>query len=195
MDYKKVKVVSNIQIDDDIFVLTLDIGDDVKPGQFYMLRAWDIEPLLARPISVNFVEGRLVSFAYQVKGRGTKILSNLKAEDKVDVLGPVGNGIDFKNIKGRVALVLGGIGIAPLLYTAKLIEGKKVLYSGFSKKSYLIDNFKPYVDEIRIATDSGLEGHKGFVTDIFTPDEHDVVICCGPEIMMKKVVEMCREKM
>jgi dihydroorotate dehydrogenase electron transfer subunit len=42
-----------------------------------------------------------------------------------------------------------------------------------------------------ITTESGSEGTKGYVTDIFSPLDYNAVICCGPEVMMKKVVDIC----
>ncbi|WP_443110681.1 dihydroorotate dehydrogenase electron transfer subunit [Caloramator sp. mosi_1] len=192
MEYKSVLVYSNIKVYDDVYVLSLKIDDEVKAGQFYMLKAWEDEPILARPISVHNVEDGVVSFAYQVKGRGTKILSNLKSQDKIWVLGPIGNGLDTHKFKGKIALISGGIGIAPMLHIAKGLNGEIDLYAGFNKNPYLLDEFKKYCSNIYVAS-KGVEGYyKGYVTEIFNPYEYNVVICCGPEMMMKRVVEMCK---
>ncbi|MDZ4907216.1 iron-sulfur cluster-binding protein, partial [Clostridium perfringens] len=59
---------------------------------------------------------------------------------------------------------------------------------------YLIDEIKAYVNEAYVSTNTGKYGHKGFITDILKAEEYDTVLCCGPEIMMKKVVDMCKEK-
>lgn len=192
MEYKIVDVVSNVNVQEDIYVLTLKIDDEIKAGQFYMLKSWQEEPILSRPISVHSAENGLVKFAYQVKGRGTKLLSDLKEGDKINVLGPVGNGTETRNIKGKVALISGGIGIAPLLKFAKELDADIDLYSGFNKKPYLIDEFKEYVKEIYVSTETGEVGHKGYITEIFNPLDYNVVICCGPEVMMKKVVDICK---
>lgn len=192
MEYKEVLVYSNIKVEEDIYVLSLKIEDDVKAGQFYMLKAWDEEPILARPISVHSVEDGIVKFAYQVKGRGTKILSSLKPEDKVYVLGPVGNGLDTQNFKGKIALISGGIGIAPMLQIAKGLDGEVDLYAGFNKSPYLIDVFRKYCTNIYVTSEKDEGYFKGFITEIFNPFEYNLVICCGPEVMMKRVVEMCK---
>ena len=71
---------------------------------------------------------------------------------------------------------------------------KMDLYAGFRDDIYLIDEIKEYVDETYISTNTGKHGHKGFVTEILDLDKYDTVLCCGPEIMMKRVVEMCKEK-
>ena len=50
------------------------------------------------------------------------------------------------------------------------------------------------LDEIRLSTNSGKYGHKGFITDILELSKYDTVLCCGPSVMMEKVVSMCKEK-
>ena len=57
-----------------------------------------------------------------------------------------------------------------------------------------MNDFKEYVNDIKISTNSGKHGHNGFVTEILNVEEYDTVLCCGPEVMMKAVVEMCKEK-
>jgi dihydroorotate dehydrogenase electron transfer subunit len=193
-NYSKNKVVENIIIEGSIYKLRVKGDFNVKPGQFYNLRAWDIEPLLSRPISIYDKSEDTISFLYDVRGVGTKILSNLEPQDDIELLGPLGNGFDVDIIKGKVAVVVGGIGIAPLLYTVKNLKNSEIdLYAGFREKSYSIDEFMPYVNNVKLATDFGTEGHKGFVTDIFNPMDYDQVLCCGPEVMMKKVAKMCTD--
>ena len=59
-------------------------------------------------------------------------------------------------------------------------------------KPYL--EIKEYVTNINISTETGSEGYKGYVTDLFKPENYDVVLCCGPEVMMNKVIKMCNDK-
>lgn len=91
-------------------------------------------------------------------------------------------------------MVSGGIGIAPLLLAVKgLSDCEVTLCCGFRDQSYALDSFRPYVQEIRVATDSGKEGHKGFVPICLTGD-FDMVVTCGPEIMMEKLAKSCIAK-
>lgn len=188
------KVVENVEIEKNIFRLIVQGDFNVRPGQFYNLRAWDNEPVLSRPISINDAEDNTITFLYEVRGTGTKLISRLEPGDNIELLGPLGNFFDLEAVSGKVALVTGGIGIAPLLYTVKKFKNVNFdLYAGFREKSYLGDEFNPHVDNIYIATDSGSEGHKGFITEIFDPKNYNLVLCCGPEMMMKKVVTMCSD--
>lgn len=190
--YIKAEIYENIQVAENIFKLTIKGDYKGKPGQFYMLRAWDIEPFLSRPISIHDLTDNKLSFLYEVRGKGTEILSRLKKDDFIELLGPLGNGFDIENIKGRVAIISGGIGIAPMYYLAKSLRGCNIdFYCGFRDKPYIIDELEKDIDNIYISTDSGICGYKGYIVEIFNPKEYEIVLCCGPEVMMKKVVEEC----
>jgi dihydroorotate dehydrogenase electron transfer subunit len=192
--YCKNRVIENIRISGNIYRMVVEGDLTVRPGQFFMLRAWTLEPILSRPISVCDIDEKRLVFLYEIRGEGTRILGSLKKDDKIELLGPLGNGFNTDEIKGKVAIVAGGIGIAPMLLTAKTIKSDKLdLYVGFREESYILDEFKSLVDNIYLATDYGTEGYKGFVTDIFNPENYNCVLICGPEIMMKKVVEKCNE--
>lgn len=112
LNYVTSKVLSNVQVADGIYKLHIAGEFNAKPGQFYMLSAWEEQILLPRPISIHDIDEDGIYFLYQTKGKGTKILSKLSYGDEINILGPLGNGFDIDNIKGKVAVVAGGIGIA-----------------------------------------------------------------------------------
>ena len=115
-----------------------------KAGQFYMLRAWaaNESPVLSRPISVHDVdeaEGSL-TFLYQIKGEGTQKLAHLAWGQTLTITGPCGNGFDVEAAAkaGKVAVVGGGIGTAPLLFLCKQLAAagcKPDLKAGFRDKA------------------------------------------------------------
>ncbi len=192
--YIRVKVSDNKEISNEIFKLTIMGNFQGKPGQFYMLRAWDKQPFLSRPISIHNLDKEKIEFLYEVRGEGTELFSKLRENDEVELLGPLGNGFDIDNIKGKVAIISGGIGIAPMYYTAKKLDNCEIdFYAGFRDETYLIDDIKAFVNETYISTDTGKSGYKGFITEIFELNKYDVVLCCGPSIMMNKIVKACRE--
>jgi len=59
---------------------------------------------------------------------------------------------------------------------------------------YIADEFEKYANNTIIVTEDGNQGHKGFVTEYIDFEKYDIVVTCGPEIMMNKIVEKCREK-
>ena len=170
-------------------------------GQFYMLRAWaaDATPILSRPISVNDFDNQTgaLTFLYQLKGEGTHKIAALKAGDTLTVTGPCGNGFDAAALAAankRIAVVGGGIGTAPLLLLCKALCRAGVrpdLYVGFRDTSYGMENFVPWCHMIHLATDSGNEGHHGLVTDLLDVKNYDIVLTCGPMVMMRGVAKLC----
>ena len=197
MKYTKSKIISNEILIDGIYKMVVEEKNSIKPGQFYMLKTYG-ETLLPRPISVSERDDNTITFLYAVVGTGTKDFSKLKVGDYIDLIGPLGNGFKTEGL-GKVALVTGGIGIAPMLEVAKDIkrvnkENIIDLYAGFREDIYLVEDMRKYLDKVNISTDTGKHGHKGFVTDMIKVEDYDTVLCCGPEIMMNKVVNMCREK-
>jgi dihydroorotate dehydrogenase electron transfer subunit len=191
--YRDGVIYSNEEISPSIYELVLEGGFEGKPGQFYMLRGWEaLDPFLARPISIADLENGRVKFLYEVKGKGTHIISKLKRGDKLSILGPLGNAFDLK-LEGKIALITGGIGIAPMLYLAKNLSGEVDIYSGFRSNAYFLDQIKPYVKNVYIATEDGKTGHKGFVTELLDPSKYDIVLSCGPIPMMNVLIKMCKD--
>lgn len=175
------KILENKYIGEDIYFMKVAGNFDAKMGQFYMLRAWDTYPLLSRPISVHDVDEEGISFLYKVVGEGTKIFSNLKENDEIKLEGPYGNG--YEKVEGRVALVGGGIGIAPLYLVAKNIKNCDA-YLGFRKEAILESEYKAVCNEVNIALGNT------FVTDIIDVEKYDYLLTCGPSPMMEKLVKM-----
>lgn len=175
------KILENKYIGEDMYFMKVEGRFEAKMGQFYMLRAWDTYPLLSRPISVHDVDENSISFLYKVVGEGTKIFSSLKENDEIKLEGPYGNG--YEKVKGKVALVGGGIGIAPLYLVAKNIEECDV-YLGFRNESILEEEYRSVCNEVHVAIGDT------FVTDILDVEKYDYILTCGPTPMMEKLVKM-----
>ena len=175
------KVIKNEYIGEDMYLMEVEGKFKGEMGQFYMLRAWDNYPLLSRPISIHDISDNSISFLYKVVGEGTKILSKLKVEDTIKLEGPYGNG--YEKVEGKVALVGGGIGVAPLYLVAKNIENCDA-YLGFRNEPILIDKYNKVCNEVNIAVGDT------FVTDIIDVNKYDYILTCGPTPMMEKLVKM-----
>nr|WP_300004424.1 dihydroorotate dehydrogenase electron transfer subunit [Tissierella sp.] len=192
--YRTLKILSNEEIASNIFEIKLEIGsiETIKPGHFFMIRGWEgNDPFLPRPISVADVEEGVLTFLYEVRGRGTHIISKICPGDTLDILGPLGNGFQLNKAK-RTALISGGIGIAPMFYLLKELEGEIDFYAGFRNEVYWMEKIEKVATKLDISTEDGSCGHKGFCIDNFNPKEYDQVLTCGPIPMMKRVVEMCQ---
>ena len=77
---------------------------------------------LGRPISVCEVNGNDVRFVYAAVGNGTNEMKKMISGDEIEIIGPLGNGFDINKDYGKVALVSGGIGTAPMLELAKSLR-------------------------------------------------------------------------
>lgn len=187
-------VTENKQISGNVYRLSAIFKSEIQPGQFFMLKTLDNSFLLPRPVSVNDVHDNIVSFLYRIEGTGTKIISNLRKNDNIQLFGPLGNGFDTEKLKGRIAVIGGGIGIAPLLYLIKTIGKNADIYLGYkdSENMYISDEFIPFAGKTVIVTEDGSFGETGFVTEYIPYEKYDAVVACGPEIMMNKIINNCR---
>src|SRR5262249_57023690 len=122
--------------------------------------------------SVTVGAAPCVDFIYQILGRGTQALANLRPGDEVDFLGSLGNTYDVEAARGREALlVAGGVGSAALFMLAEeLVEmGARVkLFIGGASRGDLcgLDDFIELLREENVifATVDGSLGEGGFVT-------------------------------
>ncbi len=177
------KVISNEFLGEDMYLLKIGGNFEGKMGQFYMIRAWDLYPLLSRPISIHDIGEDYITFLYRVVGEGTEILSRVKPEDEIKLEGPYGNG--FPKVEGKVALVGGGMGLAPLYLAAKTIKNTDV-YMGFREKAILVEEYEKHAENVYVSLGKN-------VTDDLDVSKYDYVFTCGPEKMMEIIVKMGKE--
>lgn len=104
--------------DTPIFAMRLTPPDwkDWTPGQFVMIRKPGLEAstLWGRPFSICRVSPNNLVIFFQVTGRATSEMTRLQAGDKVDIWGPLGNGLAVEK-DGPTLLLAGGVGIAPFV--------------------------------------------------------------------------------
>ena len=106
---ENLKVISQTEIAPKIFkmILTGQMVQEMKEGQFLHLRMPDPSKLLRRPISICDIDrkNRQVTIIYRVQGTGTDLLSQMEPGDFIDTMGPQGNGFDLSVVnKGDKAL-------------------------------------------------------------------------------------------
>jgi len=190
--FQRVPVLEQREVRPGVFVLRVGGEFRAKPGQFFILRAWEFYPLLGRPMSVFDLSPDSLSFAYAVRGEGTRALSRLRPGDELWLLGPLGNG--WTRAEGRVALVGGGIGLAPLLLTAKVFGPPMDIFLGFRDEPFLLEEFSPFA-RLYVASERGgpPEVFRGLVTEMFEPRGYAAVYACGPHAMLEALYRKCRQ--
>lgn len=205
----KAKLIAKEELISGIFKFSVEspeITKEAKTGQFIEIRVNnDIEPFLRRPISIHNMEkesGKL-EFIFQIKGKGTEILSKRNVGEFIDIVGPLGKGhFDYSNYK-KLGVIGGGIGVFPLYELAKNAknDGKDVnIYLGFRNKDLvtLEDEFKNVSTNFILTTDDGSYAQKGFAIDFLKQDiedgKVDSIYACGPLPMLKAVQKLALEK-
>lgn len=180
-----------------------------KPGQFFMLRRKGSKFTLGRPISVfacdnDYYGNSRCGFLILEKGEGTKDLLALKGGEYVEMLGPLGNGFTNPEPGNKVALVAGGVGVAPLIYFSneiKRVGASCDMYAGFKSKKYGFDyvGASISIDNLMVVLEEGDGYNKnGKIDAIFTADvvrekKYDIVYACGPTPMLRYIQRVCRE--
>lgn len=177
-----------------------------EPGQFYMLRARPSAVLLGRPISVYLSDESSITFLILKKGRGTAELCGLRAGDALDLVGPIGNRFvppaelaggayaDGRTVppNPRVALIGGGIGVAPVAgFSLSLPAASFDFYASFRTAPYGLDRVSGRAASVFVTTEDGSAGVRGMLPAVFEPSLYDLVYACGPTPMLRYVKETC----
>jgi dihydroorotate dehydrogenase electron transfer subunit len=196
-DSQHFKLIKNDRIADGIYSWVVE--NDNLPGlascgQFANVKVEG--KTLRRPISICDADDNSLRLVFQVKGEGTEIMSKMKPGEEVEILAPLGHGFDIQKDK-KYCLIGGGIGVPPMLFTAKQCDNPLVI-TGFRTKDLVIlqDDFKAAGAETVLTTDDGSDGIHGFVTDVLKEKlgEIDEVCACGPIPMLRAIADICRGK-
>ncbi|MCR4695482.1 MAG: dihydroorotate dehydrogenase electron transfer subunit [Pseudobutyrivibrio sp.] len=191
---EKALVISQEKLAEGIYSLIIETkaSQYAIPGQFVSLYMNDGSHLLPRPISICQIdkEKGTLRLVYRVVGKGTKEFSSLAAGDKLEIMGPLGNGFPIEG--DRVIVVGGGIGVPPMLGLAEAHTGSVISVMGYrNDDTFLTQEFTDVAGDLIIATDDGSIGVKGTVVDAMEENklEADVIYACGPKPMLKGVAK------
>ena len=176
----------------------------IRPGQFVhmQLNGHDAN-ILRRPFSVYKADADSgsIDILYQVVGKGTALMPAYKPGDQCSLMAPLGN--TWQPVEGKLLLVGGGVGAAPLFMFAQQLaaDGRdfEVVLGGRSA-DFLVTR-ADYAELLGrdpvIATDDGSVGHAGFATDpvreLLATGEYAAVFCCGPDPLMRAVSGIAAE--
>lgn len=178
-------------------ICTFKFNEKLKaePGQFVML--W-LPRINQKPFGISKLSEDSFELTICKVGSFTDELFKKNPGDYVGIQGPYGKpfSLEAKN----AVLVAGGYGSAPIAFLADALisKGAKVtlIIGAKNKESLVFENrFKDSNATLICTTDDGSLGRKGFTTDalkdVLENDKTvDMIYTCGPEIMMKKVIEL-----
>jgi dihydroorotate dehydrogenase electron transfer subunit len=172
------------------------IAKQARPGKFVMVSCGEKgEYQLRRPLSIHQREGDKIALLFNVVGGGTEWLSQRKPGDKLDLLGPLGNGFSIRPDSKKLLMIAGGIGIAPLRFLADEADRRglsvTLLYGTPTAAQLYPSKLLPKV-RLVTATEDGSAGRKGMITD-FLPEYigwADQLFACGPLAMYQTMAGM-----
>ncbi|MBY8985887.1 MAG: dihydroorotate dehydrogenase electron transfer subunit, partial [Candidatus Lokiarchaeota archaeon] len=197
-----VKIESIVEHSPDIKSIILKnerIAHTYKAGMFVFLWLPDVDFL---PMSISRVEGDLIEITVQKIGDGTTKLFELTVGDSIGIRGPFGNPWNYEGAT-NILIIGGGMGIAAIISLIESINvtDKNIFVAiGAKDKASLIfaDRLMELIPNIMCTTDDGSFGRKCYVTDsideIISANNIDLILTCGPEIMMKKVLDLAEAK-
>jgi dihydroorotate dehydrogenase electron transfer subunit len=194
-------VIGRRELATGVVLMTLEaprLAVATRPGQYLMA----IPPSgqsAATALAIYEAEGKLASILFFLTGKRTRELAALRAGDRLDVLGPLGNGFDCSGDPRDVAIVAGGVGIASVLLLAQTLRraGARVrLFYGARTRELLVDaqRFADAGCELVLTTDDGTCGQRGFVTDALARSHApEVIYACGPSPMLRGVASVAAD--
>lgn len=190
-------VMEQKKIASDVYSLWLQteqIAKEAKPGQFISVYSKDDSRMLPRPISICEIdrETAKIRIVYRVVGQGTEEFSHLTAGEKVEILGPLGNGFP---LKGKKAFLMGGgIGIPPMVQLARELSCEVQVIAGYRDELFLTDELRAG-GALYIATEDGSAGTKGNVMDAVRENglTADIIYACGPKPMLRAIKAYAEE--
>ena len=164
---------------------------ECKPGQFIMVWLPGVDE---KPMAVSYYKKNEFAFTSQAIGKFTSALEKLKKGDRLGIRGPYGNSF---SIKENSCVVAGGVGMSSVSTLIDSLKNPLIIY-GARTKEHLIYMKRYTKKNMLVTTDDGSFGIKGFTTDVLEEvlsknRKIKVVYACGPEIMMKKIFDICQK--
>jgi dihydroorotate dehydrogenase electron transfer subunit len=197
-----------------------EIAARIVPGQFVMLRLADVnDPLLGRPLALydavldDAGTPTAIDIVYMALGKMTRRLAACRPDQEVDIWGPLGNGFPPRPTE-HLIMVAGGIGQTPFYALGQEYLGLRrygqparsvppaarvTLCYGVRNVEFVagVPDFQAAGVDVHLSSDDGTVGHHGLVSDVLrrvldqTAGDDRLVVCCGPEPVMRAAAEIC----
>ncbi len=164
-----------------------------SPGQFVMVWIPGVDEI---PMSISSIQKNRIGFSYRVVGDATRALSLVKVGSCIGLRGPYGKGFDLSSYS-KVLFVGGGTGVGSIVPAVEGFDGEAVVVIGARCEAELVCRSRLEACEARllVCTDDGSCGKKAWTSEIveelLKSESFECVAMCGPEVMMKKIFDLC----
>ncbi len=209
---EKAEVLSLTEVAREVYrckLLSPSIAQSAVPFQFVNVCGWTgTDPFLRRPFSLSNIckDSGTVEITFAVVGKGTKLMSAWKPGQAVCLLGPLGNGLQAKNLRGTIVMIAGGMGLAPMApFAREAASGglSPVLVYGVRTASLALST-QPFTEvgcPVIQVSDDGSLGLKGTTLDGLSlwfekrKEKGPVTgVSCGPKAMLRAVKQLFEGK-
>jgi len=213
-------ILKNLRLKSSYYLMEIDcpsIANETRPGQFLMFQtSQETCPLLRRPFSIykSYPTSHLdrkkrghLFLLYKIVGKGTERMARIRKGDRVNLIGPLGNGFTLPPLSSKAPILIigGGVGMASLSSLKGALRFKNLnVFIGAKTKDDLLceEDFKvKKSNHIFIATEDGSRGRRGTVVDLlrdeikrFNKNQLHYVYLCGPEGMLRSASKLLSSK-
>lgn len=187
-----VRIISIIEDSYDTKTLEFQWDEKASPGQFIMVWVPGMEEI---PMSLSKTD-RIKSITVKCIGKDTEKLHNLNIGSPLRIRGPYGKGFDLKKNK-KMLIIGGGVGTASIIPAVKESGADTIIGARTDKDLIMDDIAEKYTKNLWISTDDGSRGFHGNVVQLMKEKvqekKYEMVIACGPEIMLYHLYNACVE--
>ena len=179
---------------------------EFKPGNFVAVAIGDERSslILRRAFSIYQVNDRgvyggTVDIVISPHGPGTDYLANLKRNDAINLVGPLGKPFSLPKDPVPCVLVGGGYGAAPLFTLAEALTARGcrvdfILGASTQEKLFGMLEARRISTTLTVTTDDGTSGQMGRVTDalpeVIKKSNAAVIYACGTMKMLEAVANV-----
>lgn len=175
-----------------------------KPGQFLMIWIPRIEEI-PMSVMINSKEG-YAAVTIRKFGIGSTALFDRKKGDLIGLRGPYGNRFILRKKYRKILIIGGGTGLVPLLRLVSFASKEKVrstiVMGAKTKAEVFFEKITRNIirgnnSSLLVCTDDGSYGIKGttvtLMSKLVRDESFDCVYTCGPELMMKAVLDISNQ--
>jgi dihydroorotate dehydrogenase electron transfer subunit len=188
-----VKVLERERFGDHTLLRYRWTGAPPEPGQFVMIRTAGsvqaFDPFLSRPLFAHDYDDEAVSLLFEIRGRGTSLLSEEDASLLVSE--PLGRGYTLDG--GPVALVGGDVWVSPLKLLARHLTRSGIAHDVYleipaaAPEAYAAWISENYPDAILVQTEAGPDAPQAVLDSIGDLSRYAGLYASGPAPMLNAV--------
>jgi dihydroorotate dehydrogenase electron transfer subunit len=169
-----------------------------RPGQFFQILCPSpdgVEVWFRRPQSIYKIDpsAGALEFLYKVVGRGTQGLAKLAPGDRLNMMGPLGNGFTLDRSWKNIVVLGRGVGLATMAPITQ--EARKsgihvtAILSAYDETGILaVDLFKSVGDVVSVLDSNGtssVENVEGLLRRLIVEKKADAFFTCGSNRLLQ----------